>query len=823
MELLITRTLLGHRFGLGLRVGLAVAALSMPMAGAGCGPTAPRSGVDGGTGSDGSSGDGSVPPDVHGPACQTNADCNGGYCVGGYCCPTLEQVCGQTCCATTQVCYANACLTLGQVCHSAADCAQGQYCEFGLGGGDGGVADAGVGVDGSVCLHAAPSGRCVDLPPRCDSDAGVPDGGICIPDCEYRPPSGGPLTATIKWRWGPNATEYPNRIDVWATPAVGRVTDTNCDGVVDMLDPPNIIFVSNNAMGTGCHMTGQSPSRCRTGVLRVLDGLSGQEIWSLRQVDTSSMGFAGLSVAIADLDDDGSMEIVAATGEGDLVVLSRDGQLVARSDHPVDTSAGDSYGWGGGIAIADMEGDGHPEVALGSSVYTFQGGSLTRRFAGTGGCGGNDPESPLSTFADVTGNGQLELVAGRTTYRADGSTLWDRSDIGDGFVAVADLDQDGAADVVLVALGNVYVLAGATGQTQFGPIALPGAGDGGPPTVADFDGDGHPEIGVAQKDVYCVIKPNLGAETLGLLWQVENHDLSSSVTGSTVFDFEGDGAAEVVYNDECFVWVFDGVTGAIRFAAPTSSFTATESSLVADVDGDGHAEILMIANGADPSASGWGCDIAPWNLPDPSSVRPAWAPPPGETAWRGIAVFGDTANSWVSTRTLWNQHTYHVSNICDNRDSACDPPNLYGTIPQHEKANWLVSWLNSFRQNVQDSGLFDAPDATVVLVADCVDPVVLHAFVRNLGAAILPAGVTVGLYVHRGGQDTLLTTLLTDTPLFPGQSQELVYVTTAQDGVSTTDLFVARIEIDPQSPTFHECREDNNVVGPVAPNCNIVN
>src|SRR4029079_4470445 len=133
----------------------------------------------------------------------------------------------------------------------------------------------------------------------------------------------------------------------------------------------------------------------------------------------------------------------------------------------------------------------------------------------------------------------------------------------------------------------------------------------------------------------------------------------------------------------------------------------------------------MVSNGADPSAAGWKCDVAPWNQPDPATGRPAWAPPTGATAYRGMTMFSDAANSWVGTRTLWNQHTYHVSNICDDRDGACDGPNnVYGRIPKAEKANWKLPWLNNFRQNVQDKGLFDAPDATVALSVDCVSPVV---------------------------------------------------------------------------------------------------
>ena len=230
----------------------------------------------------------------------------------------------------------------------------------------------------------------------------------------------------------------------------------------------------------------------------------------------------------------------------------------------------------------------------------------------------------------------------------------------------------------------------------------------------------------------------------------------------------------------------------------------------------------MIANGADPSAQGWKCDTAPWNQPDPNGIRPAWQPPSYGPAYRGITVFGDTANSWVGTRTLWNEHTYHVTNICDPRDSACDANEPYGVVPMHEKPNWLVSWLNNFRQNVQDKGLFNAPDATVSLSADCTDPVVLHAFVRNLGTALLPAGVVVGFYVVEAGGERKLAEGQTTSSLFPGQVEEVTYTTSAQDNVSRDSTFLARIEIDPNNVTFHECRADNDDSGPVQPNCNIV-
>ena len=44
----------------------------------------------------------------------------------------------------------------------------------------------------------------------------------------------------------------------------------------------------------------------------------------------------------------------------------------------------------------------------------------------------------------------------------------------------------------------------------------------------------------------------------------------ASRTGSSVFDFEGDGSAEVLYNDECFLRVYNGRDGTTVFAYPVT-------------------------------------------------------------------------------------------------------------------------------------------------------------------------------------------------------------------------------------------------------------
>ncbi len=345
-----------------------------------------------------------------GSGCLSNADCDGGVCLPNGDCCSADKACGELCCEQSQVCLLNSCIEPGNPCLSAADCPDGSYCEPALGEQtDGGVGDAG-GPDANCTQPLPASGLCLPLPPVC-TDGGVPDGG-CIPLCEDYPPPG-KLNATVKWQWGyaPAPATFPESADVWATPAVARVYDANCDGDISIADPPNVVFVSGNAEGSQCAAGSfPDPKPCKKGVLRMLDGTTGQEIWSLDKATPSSVGFAALSVALGDVDGDQKVDVIAMTGEGHVAVITDawnayDGQpkAIYVSDQPTEAGAAAGFGWGGGIALGDMDGDGHVEIAYGRSVFNWTGhagSEVQLLWEGDAGRGVGQQRA-LSYFADL--------------------------------------------------------------------------------------------------------------------------------------------------------------------------------------------------------------------------------------------------------------------------------------------------------------------------------------------------------------------------------------------------------------------------------------
>jgi choice-of-anchor A domain-containing protein len=564
--------------------------------------------------------------------------------------------------------------------------------------------------------------------------------------CQVRPPFTPNFEPELEWEWT-GSTVLPDYNHVIMTPVV---VDLDGNGV------PDIVFNTSTHTGPGFIS--------EPGVMRAISGNGGHDLWTV--TDPALQIRAGAQIAAGDIDGDGRVELctVPASGEG-IICFEHDGAFKFRS-------SGATNVWGG-PSMADLDGDGSVEILDGNRVYSNTGALKWVGIDDMGGIPAFGGVGTISFAADIDGDGSQEVINDRAVYRADGTLKCRNIDIGHGLAGVGNFDADARGEIVVVWSGHVSLLD--DDCTLRWTANIPGGGNGGAPNIADFDGDGQPEIGVAGAVKYAVF------ETDGSLkWAEQTRDVTSNVTGSSTFDFEGDGRAEVVYADEKRLRIYDGATGRVRFDVPHSSCTAYENPVVADVDGDDNAEIIVAENSLCSSVP----DLGPY---------------------KGIRVFRDRRDGWVNTRSIWNQHAYSVTNVNDD-----------GTIPSHPATNWTTPGLNTFRSNSQGAGSthpFAAPDVVVPHVAavqPCVDgELTLSATVLNQGAAAVSLGMPVAFYSGdpaAGG--TLLGVVALDHVLAPGQSAAvpIAVVPTNQ----SVNVYVVADDDGNGHSQETECREDNN-------------
>jgi hypothetical protein len=326
-----------------------------------------------------------------------------------------------------------------------------------------------------------------------------------------------------------------------------------------------------------------------------------------------------------------------------------------------------------------------------------------------------------------------------------------------------------------------------------------GVAGGGPPTIGNFDGDAQPEVALAGAFNYSVFDLDAAATGMRRLWSAQTNDDSSRKTGSSLFDFDGDGTAEVVYADQHWLRVYDGPTGNVRYCVCNTSGTSWEYPVIADVDNRGAAQIVVAANDSlEGSRSCIGVQAA-----DPCTQAEVTA---GRTAGvHGVRVFRGPAPGWVSTRRIWNQHSYHVTNVSE-----------LGQIPAQERPNWSIDGLNDFRLNEQPGATNEpnlVPRHPSVGLNQC-PSTTLFVEVHDTGWAAAPAGVPVTFYVEDGGAYSKVGTVLTTRALFPGQFELVSLVQVAPSGSGTSFDFRAVVN-DPgtgQPPPMRECVAADNAV-----------
>ncbi|AWM80579.1 hypothetical protein DKL61_09560 [Gammaproteobacteria bacterium ESL0073] len=497
-------------------------------------------------------------------------------------------------------------------------------------------------------------------------------------------PEIGEVEPVLKWR-----TDYLN---VGSSPIVIPTRDTNGDGVIDSKDTPSIIFLSY-----------EGHWKKEDGTLHIIDGVNGREQLTINRPE--GIMLAGRAPLLAcDTDNDGTIEVLTITTDGQVIALDTiTGHLKWLSNIPASPYLGEGYGqpWGG-ISAVDLKNDGNIQILFGRHVLNGADGSLL--WAGKGSFHGG--KSGIQSFAaDINLDGFPEVIVGASAYDYQGNLLWQNNTVGEGYTAVGKfISNDAHPQIVVIAAGKLFML-NYKGEILWGPVGLPGGGTGGAPVIADMDGDGIPEIGIAGASYYTVFKAD-GS----ILWNKPVQDYSSSQTGSSVFDFDGDGRAEVVYADERNLHIYDGETGNELFTIPHGSSTAGEYPVIADIDNDGHAELLVVGDG-----NGY------------NGVNP-----------RGLRVFKGKNNSWVRTRNIWNQYDYYINNINDDL-----------TIPTHQGNSWELH--NTFRLNRPldlDPTVVADLTASYIRVEDTFGQgdSTLTVRIGNGGGYPVPSGVSVAYY-----------------------------------------------------------------------------
>jgi len=486
--------------------------------------------------------------------------------------------------------------------------------------------DEGAGTAGGTILYDLGSEQdfnpTMGMPDSCvvvDDANGVGECGTKAPPDSFEP--------AVQWAW----TSPDDKYSI-VTPLVANFTDDNGDGAIDLCDKPDILIVAAPELDNT-----DPPAR-----IYLLDGETGTIHFRIDEPIAS-----GVTPAIGDIDGDGLVEIVTAHQDGSLVAYEHDGtpkwsgiQLPGFNTN------------GGSIALGDVDNDGDVEIAYdrtladhnGLGIFTVQPYNIV---------------CSATALADLDGDNDLEFITGAAAYHHDG-TVYYMTALEPGFPQIADLDDDPQPEILLANYSGISLLEH-DGTIKYQDLRPTGDSYMGlewsrPATVHDFDGDGRSEYALSSAAHYSVFERD-GA----VRWTVDISD-PSGIAAGTAFDFLGDGGAEAMYADEQHMFIYDDL-GGVYLEVPRTSRTLTEYPIVADVDNDGSAEIVVVSNETTD------------NVADGLTVQ----------------VIRDQQDRWIQARRIWNQHTYHVTNVRED-----------GTIPMIEKHSWED--LNTYRTNAQIEG-----------------------------------------------------------------------------------------------------------------------
>ncbi len=439
---------------------------------------------------------------------------------------------------------------------------------------------------------------------------------------KYAPPpvcrevSSEEVKPVFMYQWDKTKSLRPEYNNVMSSAVVG---DLDKDGI------PEIIFTTFNESG----------AYTSAGIVRVISGKDGSEKFSVTADDL--MAYGTTSPAIIDIDGDGFVEIFYIDVAGkNVIALNYDGTLRWKFAYStVGARLDDS------LSATDINGDGIADIIAPGMVISEGADRVPYQLISL------DIVSAFSFAANVQSARYMNILTRLGVLDHTGKEVFKFETAG--APGVADLYADSpGSEVVVVGSGflKIYSSKGevlhAHDLREHTDSTCSGSVGGGQPTIGDFDGDPSTlEIAVATGKSLTIFDSK-GYKIAGSL----TTDCSSRKTGVASFDFNGDGKPEIVYADEQFLRIYemDGSNNLkIIWEVPNPSGTLSEYPVVADVDNDGYANIVVVQNSyfiSKPESSYYGM--------------------------YGVRVFGpNKAGSWMPTRNLWNENSYMISNVTD--------------------------------------------------------------------------------------------------------------------------------------------------------------
>jgi hypothetical protein len=184
-----------------------------------------------------------------------------------------------------------------------------------------------------------------------------------------------------------------------------------------------------------------------------------------------------------------------------------------------------------------------------------------------------------------------------------------------------------------------------------------------------------------------------------------------------------------------------------------------------------------------------------------------------EEEWRdlyGVRIYRDRLDRWASSRPIWNQHAYSVTNIDDDQ-----------TVPSSSEwePNFTTTGLNNFRQNRQgkeQAGLL--PDITGVLDQDnlcatSASGTTLTAQVCNRGLRTVGADMPATFYLGDVEPGNILCISYTQGPVPEGNCLPVSCSIDQSIEANSTITMVVNDDGTGRGATTEECNLDNNTDG----------